>query len=486
MQVTPEYWTDFYKTGHGAQYPEGTEMVYSNFTARGSRVPEIDHVVVWFIQAFIKKVLREDFNHGFFSRSKEEVIKKYQKCMDTSLGPNVVGTKHLEDLHDLGYLPLHIKALPEGTLAPLKTPILTIRNTDPKFFWLTNFIETMLSAELWHPMTCATIAWEYRKLLHRFAKETSDMMDFVDWQGHDFSMRGQTSVQSAMQSGTGHLLSFYGTDTIPAIEFLDKFYLTGFCGELVGGSVPATEHSVMCLGSKENERETFLRLITKVVPTGIISIVSDTWDYWKIISETIPNLKTEILARPGKVVIRPDSGDPVKIICGDPSAAFGSVQYKGTVEALWDIFGGSINSKGFKQLHANIGVIYGDSITLDIAKTILTNLREKGFASTNVVFGIGSYTYQYVTRDTFGFAVKATAGRINGKLVEIFKDPATDSGFKKSAKGLIRVNSDLSFTDQVNEKEESAGLLRTVFLNGCLKNEQSLAEVRKRLFLKLP
>lgn len=231
------------------------------------------------------------------------------------------------------------------------------------------------------------------------------------------------------------------------------------------------------MGEKEGEFETFKRLITETYPTGIVSIVSDTWDLWKVITEFLPKLKQTILERDGKVVIRPDSGDPVKIICGT------EWRY-GVVELLWNIFGGTVNKKGYKELDPHIGVIYGDSITLDRAKLILSKLREKGFASSNIVFGIGSYTYQNMTRDTLGFAMKATSGVVKGKRVDIFKDPITDDGTKKSAKGLLRVELDnygFVVYDQQTEEQEKQGWLQTVFLDGQLIAETTLEEIRERL-----
>jgi nicotinamide phosphoribosyltransferase len=358
---------------------------------------------------------------------------------------------------------------------------MTIVNTRPEFYWLTNFLETLISNALWHPMTSATTAHQYRELLDSYAKATSDIPEFVDWQGHDFSMRGQTSVESSISSAAGHLLSFTGTDTIPGIEFLEKYYGADGEKELIGGSVAATEHSVMCFGGKETEKETYLRLITEVYPSGIVSIVSDTWDYWKVVTETVRELKDIIMKRDGKVVIRPDSGDPAKILCGDPDATPDSPQHKGTIQVLWDIFGGSTNSKGYKQLHPSIGCIYGDSITLERAKDICEQLKQKGFASTNVVFGIGSYTYQHVTRDTYGFAMKATWGVVNGQPIEVFKAPATDVGVKHSAKGLLKVNTDLTLSQGVTEAEEKEGMLQTIFEDGRLHNETTLSEIRKRL-----
>lgn len=479
--ILPVLYKDFYKADHRRQYPKNTSLVYSNLTARYSRMPEVKETVVFGIQYFIKDYLIRRFNDGFFNRPKEEVLANYERRMNTSLGPNQIGVDHIAALHDLGYLPLEIKSLPEGTLVPLRIPVLTIQNTLPEFYWLTNFIETLLSNVLWHPMTSATIAHQYRKLLDQYAAETSDMPDFVQWQGHDFSMRGQSSFESSLVSGGAHLLSFTGTDTIPAIDWLEHFYGADAEKELIGGSVPATEHSVMCMGGEANEFETYERLLTEVYPNGIVSIVSDTWDYWSVLNVTIGALKPVIMARDGKFVIRPDSGDPVKIICGDENATPGSPAYKGTIEMLWEIFGGTLNSKGYKQLDPHVGCIYGDSITLDRCKTILEGLKAKGFASTNMVFGIGSYTYQYVTRDTFGFAMKATYGVVDGEPRNLFKSPKTDNGVKFSAKGLLRVNEDLTLSECVTEEEEKTGLLETVFLNSKLVKETSLQEIRSRL-----
>jgi nicotinamide phosphoribosyltransferase len=296
-------------------------------------------------------------------------------------------------------------------------------------------------------------------------------------------MRGHASIESATVSGAAHLLSFTGTDTIPAIDFLEEFYMAG--GIFVGGSVPATEHSVMCFGGEKSERETFRRMITEVYPKGIVSIVSDTWDYWAVLTDILPSLKNEIFARDGKVVVRPDSGDPVKIICGDPEAAVGSPAYEGTAQLLWKHFGGTVNSKGYRQLTSKIGMIYGDSITLDRANQICEGLKRQGFASTNIVFGIGSFTYQYVTRDTFGFAIKATAGMIDGEEVHVSKNPKTDNGLKKSARGFLTIERDdtgkLVLHDELSYQESLGGLLDTVFVDGVLIGEESLGIIRERV-----
>lgn len=482
MNLAPIFLKDYYKVDHRRQYPEGTEQVYSNFTPRISRIPGINKVVVFGIQAFVKEFLQMRFTRDFFDQPRAKVIGQYRRRMDTSLGKDTIPLEHLEALHELGYLPIRVKALPEGTLCPLKTPVLTITNTRPEFHWLPNFLETLLSCELWHPMTSATIANRYREILDRYAEKTGGDKGFVDWQGHDFSMRGATSAESAAKSGAGHLLSFSGTDTIPAIDFLEHYYNANAEKELIGGSVPATEHAVMCLGGQETERETFERLLTKVYPKGIVSVVSDTWDFWKVLTDTLPAMKETIMAREGKLVIRPDSGDPADILCGtcdvpgskDPEKA-------GAVELLWNTFGGKTNTKGYLELDSHVGLIYGDSITLDKCEEICRRLEEKGFASTNVVFGIGSYTYQYVTRDTLGFAMKATYGKIKGAPKDLYKAPKTDSGMKNSARGLLRVEPDLSLKECCTLEEEAGGMLRTVFEDGKLLREETLSEIRARL-----
>ncbi|MBL7473275.1 nicotinate phosphoribosyltransferase [Robertkochia sediminum] len=478
--MNPLLLTDGYKVDHRRQYPQNTTLVYSNWTPRKSRIEDIDEVVFFGLQYFLKKYVLEDFRDHFFSRPKEEVTTRYARRINNYLGQNAVGTEHIGALHDLGYIPMVFKALPEGAAVPVRVPMFTMYNTLPEFFWLTNYFETLLSTTVWLPCNSATIAREYRKVLDQYAQETSSQPEFVDWQGHDFSMRGIGALEGAMLSGAGHLLSFSGTDTIPTIDFLEYYYGADSDKELVGGSVAATEHSVMSMGTNEGEFETFKRLITEVYPNGIVSIVSDTWDLWKVLTDYLPALKNEVLAREGKVVIRPDSGDPVKIICGDPEGSTPE-ERSGVIQLLWDVFGGTVNDKGFKELDMHIGAIYGDSITLDRAKAICEGLKENGFASTNVVLGIGSFTYQYNTRDTFGFAMKATYGEVAGSPREIYKDPVTDDGTKKSARGLIKIElKDGMYTlkDQVSWEEEQQGELKEVFRDGKLLVDLTLGEIR--------
>jgi len=494
MKLNPTLMADFYKLSHREQYPAGTEKVYSTWTPRsGKHAPNIKEVVAFGFQGFVKE-LQETFQENFFDKDKNEIIAEYSRIVKFCLGVPSPDTKHLEELHDLGYLPLEIKALEEGTLVPFRVPMLTIENTDDRFFWLTNYIETMASANLWKPCTAASTTRVYRQVLDEAALETTGTTDGVEFQLHDFSMRGMSGTEDAARTGVGHLLSSVGTDTIPAILYAEQYYNANVEEELVGCSVNATEHSVMCAGGKEDERETYRRLIEDTYPTGIVSIVSDTWDLWNTLDTIIPSLKASILKRDGgpesldKVVIRPDSGDPADILCGNETSRDSRAQ-KGVVELLWDTFGGTVNEQGFKVLNPAVGAIYGDAITIDRCKDICARLKAKGFASTNVVYGIGSYTYQYQTRDSLGFAMKATSVTINGVEKAIFKDPVTDDGTKKSAKGRISVhknndNGAMFFLDEECREapaNKTDDLLLPLFKDGKLLRETSLAEIRGRL-----
>ena len=549
---------DSYKTAHPDQYPEGTTKVYSNFTPRSLAHLHVPYEygttrVVWFgLQAFLND-LQSIWQETFFDRPKAEVVAEFMELVGPFCGPRGFNQSRIEWLHDLGYLPIEIKSLPEGTLVPDGVPVLTITNTLPEAYWLPNFLETWLSADLWKPSTAATISYAYRKIIDHYAELTGGNKDFVMWQGHDFSSRGMSGIQDAARTGAGHLLSFAGTDNVTAVQLVNDAYHGK--QTFVGGSVPATEHATMTssiLVEVERLRQTGVdedgvmtqaelnvikRLVTEVYPSGVVSVVSDSFDFWKVITEIAPTLKGEILNRVpdqlglAKVVFRPDSGDPVKIICGhkykviddiddtyqmvlasdegyevvynkmddkyyqfetyddgwSTSAEFKELQWyevKGAIECLWDTFGGTVNEKGFKTLNQRVGLIYGDSITLDRCNEILKLLAEKGFASDNVVFGIGSFTFQYNTRDTLGFAMKATYVEIDGKPYSIFKDPKTDSGTKKSAKGLLQVVRDgdtLKTNQDVTWEEEKQSLLRTVYLDGKIVVSETFADIRSRL-----
>jgi nicotinamide phosphoribosyltransferase len=494
---------DFYKISHREQYPEGTELVYSNFTPRSNKYgPKGVDKLVSFGQQMIMKQIHEAFDKEFFSKPKGEVCGEMKRELSLYLGTDY-DVSHFEALHDLGYLPIRVKGIEEGTLVPIKVPVLTIVNTLPEFYWVTNYLETIISNLLWKPMTSATIAHTYRKVLKGWQQKTDKEKSwFIDWQGHDFSMRGMDSVDATISSGLGHLTSFMGTDSLPAIYGARKYYGET---EFVGGSVAATEHSVACahmnIVDGKIDETSYITHLLKTYPTGILSMVSDTFNIWDICTVYLPRFKEEILGRDGKLVIRPDSGDPVDILCGEQviNRDYRDVvengiwdlthpKYNGVIELLWDVFGGTVNEQGYKVLDSHIGAIYGDSITIERADEICRRLEDKGFASTNVVLGIGSFTYQYNTRDTFGFAMKATYVEVNGEGKEIFKDPITDDGTKKSATGLLRVEElvgshgkGIGLMDKVSWEEEKGGLLQVIYEDGVFHNQITLTEIRKKL-----
>lgn len=492
MTINPTealFYTDAYKLDHRRQYPEGTVGVYSNFTARKSRIADIQHTVHFGLQAFLKDILMERFEK-FFAANEDDVAQEYTRKVNSILGPNEVGNIHIRQLHRKGYLPLRFCAVPEGTLVPIGVPSFTVENTEDEFFWLVNYIETAVSASVWQASTSATIARYFRKILDEGARVTSSVPEMVDWQGHDFSFRGMSSIETAQASGAGHLMSFTGTDSLTAIDWIDRFY-PGENG-LIGGSVPATEHSVMCAGGEEDEEKTFKRLL-KLYTSGILSVVSDTWDFFGVIKKggILDRLRDDILARDGKLVIRPDSGDPADIICGTQrgkhaggiDGAWDTDEQKGAIQLLWELFGGTVNDKGFRELDPHIGLIYGDSITAERAADIITRLAEKGYASTNVVFGVGSFTYQYNTRDTFSSAMKATWVKFeDGTERNIQKNPKTDDGTKKSATGRLAVlqyaSGELYLIQEATPAQEALSLLQPVWENGKFLREQSFANVR--------
>jgi nicotinamide phosphoribosyltransferase len=473
---------DFYKVGHVSQYPPDTQQVWSNWTARSTRV-EGQNSVIWFGLQHALKLLTERWQKSFFDRPPEQVLREYRELIRATLGIAEPRTDHIETLWELGHLPLDIYALPEGTEVPIGVPMLVITNTDDWCYWLPNYLETILSAYLWKASTSATTASRFRKLFIRHAQAFGEKdLSFVDWQGHDFSFRGLSGLDDALMSGMGHLLSFNGTDTVPAILAAREYYGAPLS---CGGSVPATEHSVMCAGTQEGEFETFKRLITETYPTGIVSIVSDTWDLWRVLTDYIPRLKEVILKRDGKVVIRPDSGDPVKVVAGDSEAPVGSPARKGALALLAEAMG----TDGHGHIN-KAGLIYGDGINLDRADRILTAAITQGLSPFNIVFGIGSWTYEHVTRDEYNFAMKATAVRRAGKILDIFKKPVTAGDFNKaSLVGIPIVHRHLESCSQKGLYVRDRGTpeqldhcaFQKVYSNGRLLVEESFDGIRQRV-----
>lgn len=555
--INPIFHTDSYKLSHKKMTSSGVETIYSNYTPRfddymRARYKTFDGGIVWFgMQYALRKILVEIWQDNFFNKPKDEVIAQAKRFLVPYIG--MEDLSHFEDLHDLGYLPLEIKALPEGSVITKGIPCFTITNTHKDYQWLPNYLESILSTEIWKPMTSATIGRTFRKLVNKFAMETEGNLDNTDYQIHDFSLRGQSGVESAASVGGGFLLNTKGTDNVPALAFVDHYYDSID----VAHSVPASEHSVVTLGIQlhanrlkniaslryEDPTEAdylhygeveYVKEVLKKFDTGIVSYVADSYDYFSFLDRVLPAVKNEVMARDGKFVVRGDSGDPVEIIAGIKIPDFTSVggfnlaatdavyagidldnihegqnftvykfndtiyrvesyvttdeyglldsvdivnvqphtlttQDKGTIERLWEIFGGTVNELGYKVLDSHIGMIYGDGITEQRATEILTRLKDKGFASTNIVFGIGSYTLNMTSRDDLGTAIKATSAVVNGERVAIYKDPKTDTS-KKSARGLLCVTynmfSGYELSDNVTVASANTGLLQTVWKDG--------------------
>ncbi|MDR2888708.1 MAG: nicotinate phosphoribosyltransferase [Lachnospiraceae bacterium] len=486
-RINPLLLLDYYKTTHNEQYPDGITKIVSYYTPRRSRLKDDEHLVMFGLQAFIKEYLINSFKEDFFDRDKEEVLNEYRRVIDHTLGKQIVNYEKIGRLHDLGYLPIAIKALAEGTRVPVKVPMFEITNTHPEFAWLVNTLETAISCSLWHPQISANVGFRYRQIVDRYYDISVEADVPRNRALGDFSMRGQESCESAVKSSAGFCLSFLNTATVPTILFLEDYYQCDCTQEPVAFGAISTEHSVMNSNyAVDGDEMTMVkRLLGEIYPQNGFSMVSDSYDYWNMVDRIIPECKEEILKHGGYIGIRGDSGDPVEITTQ-------------TVERLWETFGGTVNSKGYKVLDTHIKVIYGDSITPQRAEKIYQILIEKGFASNNVLLGVGSFSMQCLeedgkllpyTRDTYGIAIKATYCEVNGQPIQIFKDPKTDTGnFKKSQRGMCVVYRDqagrLDYKDgydSITAAAVSDNLLETVFCDGSMMIDQSLAEIRNRL-----
>lgn len=558
------YWTDSYKLSHILFEIFGVSEIYSNFT------PRFDHYlkqrlgrfydgqyVVMGLQSAIKR-MHDMFESGFFKRDKTEVIDEMKAVLSPYIGQEKFD--HFEALHDLGYLPVVIKTLDEGTVAPVGTPFLSIRNTHPDFEWLPNYLETGLSMEIWKPLTAATVARVYRRISEAYAIKTTGSIVGTEFQNHDFHSRGAASFASCGQVGAAFLTASCGTDNLAGIYEADRYYFSRNGENFLAGSVPAGEHSVTTsgilttqerlashpthpdsIGLAEAEFMYIEDLLKNKFPEGILSYVLDSFDYWDRIRNVLPQLKDTIMQRMGKFVVRGDSGNPVHVIAGyyiyhisansiggyeETSGAFenqariakamgyevvstddgryykiaedmggqflveiSEAEAVGTIEYLYRIFGGQVNEQGYRVLDSHIGMIYGDSITPARAEEILERLAKRNLASTNIVFGVGSYSLGMLSRDDLGMAIKATNTivDINGEAVDkpIYKDPKTDSS-KKSLRGLISViNNDgvIETLDNVSREEEALGLLTPIYEDSKFKKVTTIFKIRETIKL---
>ncbi|MBD5088958.1 MAG: nicotinate phosphoribosyltransferase [Clostridiales bacterium] len=482
-RINPMLLIDFYKAVHAEMLPENITKSVSYFTPRMSRVKQWDKVVMFGLQGFIKTYLIDYFNEEFFNQPFENVIGEYKRIMDNTLGTNTYKIEKIENLHKLGYLPIEIVALPEGTRVPMHVPMFGITNTHPDFAWLPQSLESLISAESWHPMLAATVGYTYREIVNQYYDLTCDGDVPRAKALGAFDFRGEECTESAIKAGAGWCLSFLNTATVPAIPYLEKNYNCDCTKEPVAFGSPSTEHSVMCSNyAVDGDEITLLRkLLTEIYPNTSFSVVLDSYDYWNVIENILPQLKEEIRNHNGCMLMRGDSGDCVEVVTK-------------TVFQLWKEFGGTVNSKGYKVLDPHVKAIYGDSITVQRCEQIYQILMANGFACSNVALGVGSFSFQCIeeegilkpfTRDTFSSCIKATYCEINNKPYPIFKNPK-EGGFKESQKGCCVVfedNKELKFKDEFDWESacQADNLLKTVFRDGTLIKEQSLEEIRKIL-----
>lgn len=499
----PLLMVDFYKVCHSSQYPKGMTKIYSPYTPRMSRLKDVNKVVYFGGQAFCKEYLIRAFNEYFFNRPEDEVVAEYERVLNYTLGPGTYNSDKIRSLHRLGYLPIAMYAVPEGTRTAIGVPQSVFVNTHPDFAWLTNTLETAYSCFMWHIQVSAEVGYRYRQIVQKYKDKTCDEDVRVARLLGDFSMRGQHSPESAMKSSAGWLLSFLNTATVPAIMWMEDNYNCDITKDEVGFGAISTEHSVMCsnFAVDGDEITQIKRLLTEIYPNNSFSMVSDSYDYWNLVDNILPQCKEEIMSHNGTIFIRGDSGDPVEVITE-------------TVFHLWNQFGGTINSKGYKVLDSHVRAIYGDSITPQRCEAIYSILEKNGFSIQNVALGVGSFSFmclediqkepvfdyntgeyssvkhiQYnpYTRDTFGIAIKATYGEdANGKPIMIYKNPKALS-WKKSQKGCVIVDADGEhYTDQWTYAEAhgygSNNLLELVFADGYMVKEQTLTEIRNRMY----
>lgn len=482
---------DYYKTVHAQMLPKGITKSVSYYFPRSSRIPGWDKAVFFGLHGFIQEWLVEVFKDNFFDRPKSIVIEEVRETLLRTMGKKAkTNIEQITQLYDLGYLPIAIYALPEGSHVPMGVPMFAITNTEPEFAWLPQYLESLISSEMWHGIVVATVADKYRAIADEYFKKTVD----EETEGCPerflscFDMRGEESYSDAVKAGAAWATSFVPCATVGTANYLWDYY-GGEC-QCISGS-PSTEHAVMCSNyAVDGDEATFLkRMLTEIYPEQSFSAVLDSYDYWHMVKEVLPTLKDEIMAHKGCFLVRGDSGDPVEVATQ-------------TVFALWDIFGGIVNDKGYKVLDPHVKTIYGDGITLQRCEEIYSILEQNGFSASNVVLGVGSYSMQAVnidgvhypfTRDTFNIAIKATYIEVDDKPYMIQKSPKVNGAhgedkdyFKKSKKGCIIVtgeDGEYVAEDGHTFKEflERRNEMKLVFKDGDMYRSEPLDRIRVRL-----
>lgn len=548
MKINPMTACDYYKLGHMTMDVPGVKQVVSTWTPRHHKhdVKENELTVTFGHQYVVQRYFKEFFEEFFasdFQKYDDDFTRKIQSTFDPRYIDPIC--RAFKKLHALGYLPVEVWALPEGTLVPDGCPQVMLFNTDEDFGWLPQFLEDLWSNSSWLPATSATTAYYRRKIAEPFYQHSDDPTAIRRLCG-DFALRGMTSHEAGAISGLGHLLSFDRTATIDANSIAEQYYGADLINQPVGYGLPSLEHSVVEKGvayfkaqildkgipsmdekyhsplyqaSQENwdinlmaEMCFMIYLLTEVQPKGNFTYVSDTYDYWGVIGKILPVIKDIILARDGKLIMRPDSGDPVKVILGvgldtydlryavdkagnhitieDTMSSITSWERLGTLKSLGKIFGFTYNDKGYQVLNPHIGVIYGDAITAEREIKILEGMTKAHWAPENISLGIGAYTYQYATRDTRGYAIKATSCIIDGLgEVPIFKEPKTDSS-KKSQRGAVVVykteeTGQVGYWDNFPLKQalgDPFQIMRPIFRDGECMNLETIYGIRSRLW----
>jgi nicotinamide phosphoribosyltransferase len=454
--------SDYYKQSHYKMYPKGLEKMYGYLESRGYSGPalRVKKTKFFGLQAILKK-----YFVGVVVT--QEMVDDADAFLKDGFGYKVFNKKDWQRIVDVhgGKLPIKIRAVPEGSVIPSGNALVSVESTDPELGFLNNFCETIL-LQVWYPITVCTESMMIKEMMQVYADKCG--CEVSPFQLNDFGYRGASSKETAGLGGMAHLVNFMGTDTINGIEYAMKYYGSGVCGF----SVPAAEHSTVTMYGKENEAKAY-EAFMDAYPEGTLSIVSDSYDHYNAVDNIFgKQLKDRILSRNGKIVVRPDSGDPKEICLW-------------TLRSLWKNFGGTVNKKGFKVLNPHVGIIYGDGINYDSINGILEAVTEDGFSIENVVFGMGGALLQQCNRDTWKFAFKCCAAIIDGKQVDVWKDPVTDTG-KRSKRGFLQTyyNTETGEYRTLNQNQEDevfeceVPLMETVFENGDLVKEYTFDEVR--------
>ena len=450
--------TDSYKVSMFKQYPAGTTGVYSYIESRGGRY---DQTVFFGLQAFIKEYLLEPITQQDIDVA-DEILTAHGEPF------NRTGWQYILDKHN-GYLPVVIRAVPEGTVVPVKQVLATIENTDPECFWLTTWLETALLRAIWYPTTVASQSWKIKQVILDALEKTGDPSS-IDFKLHDFGARGVSSLESAAIGGAAHLVNFMGSDTISGVLYAREYYDAG----VAGFSIPAAEHSTITSWGRNNEVKAYENMLKQFAkPGAIVAIVSDSYDIYNAVDKLWgEELRQQVIDSGATVVIRPDSGDP-DVVC------------RQLVQKLDDKFGSTVNSKGFKVLN-NVRLIQGDGVNENTIRTILGSFQAYGYSADNIAFGMGGALLQQVDRDTQRFAMKCSSALINGEWVDVQKDPVTDSGKKSKAGRVTLWKSGGEWISAVDRPtgwhDKGVGdfveVLEEVYRDGKLVKEVTFDEVR--------